>query len=491
MIRRRLVALAIAPSGRRTVRTFLIAAIAITLAAAASPVCAASWSEACAADSDTTVFFAGDGTLLRGPFHLATRETLWTPAPGERLVRVRVSPDGRQVAWLSAVEGRDSTTLWVAGDTPARALARYLPLQPGRYGVLHYEAPIPSVQDADIAGGRLIQPNVHMRGLDAYVLEWTPDSHALVIGHTRGLSAITVEGGDAFPVNGALATSLEPLAPAPFYLVRAIVQRGQAAPDAPEGQLGEQVSPMPNGARATNRAEQASYLLYPLPHRWRVYPGSAFDPEERHAANDVTAWYASGGKLRAVRVDDPREQVVADVGGRTFWLGTDASRREVLWASEKGLYAHAEEGGATRTLRRPHGPVRAAFTSRDGAVVGVVSDSLLVWDVAAGEGQSFALGGLDPVALYRTPDGALAVLTATHGKASGLARVDFAAHQLQPTGPSVANAAVAQSPSGRLLLLYDPAATAPARVHVYDAASQRWTDADNPGITGWEPLTPR
>ncbi|HET7226364.1 MAG TPA: hypothetical protein VFK69_11695, partial [Candidatus Eisenbacteria bacterium] len=460
----------------------------------AAPARAASWSDACAGDSAATVFFTAEGALVRAPFDLATRETLWTPPGGERLVRVRVSPDGRQVAWLSRIEGRDSTTLWMAGDSSAaRPLARYLPLRPGLYGVLHYEAPVPGTQDPDIRGGRLVQPGVRDRGLDAFAFAWTPDSRAIVLAHASGLSAVATDGS-AFAVSGTLAAAIEPLDPAPFYLVRAIVARGQAPPTAADEALGEQVTPMPSGPAPARggRAELRSELLYPLPHRWRVYAASDFDPDARRAASDVTAWFVSGGRLRAVRADDPRARVVADVGGRALWLGVDPARREVLWVSERGLFARGEEAGAAHALARPPGTIHAAFASRDGAVVGVVADSLLVWDVAAAQGQSVALGGLDPVALFRAPGGALFALAGARGRPASLARVDLDAHTLRPIDtPVVGNADVAQSPGGALLLLYAPGQLPSARLHVYDMAQQRWSEVDNPGLAGWEPLTPR
>ena len=70
---------------------------------------AAAWSEVFAAEGDTVVFFGADGLLLRAPFSLATRETLWVPSGGQHLVRLRVSPDGHRVAWLTRAHDRDTT----------------------------------------------------------------------------------------------------------------------------------------------------------------------------------------------------------------------------------------------------------------------------------------------------------------------------------------------------------------------------------------------
>ena len=67
-------------------------ALAVAVLSAPARLEAAAWSEVFAADTDTMVFIGADGTLLRAPFSLATRETLWTPPPGQGLLRVRVSP---------------------------------------------------------------------------------------------------------------------------------------------------------------------------------------------------------------------------------------------------------------------------------------------------------------------------------------------------------------------------------------------------------------
>ena len=79
---------------------WVVLALAVVLAVPA-PAGAARWGEVFAADTDTVVFIGADGALLRSSFDLAAPETLWTPPPGQDLVRVRVSPDGRRVAWLA------------------------------------------------------------------------------------------------------------------------------------------------------------------------------------------------------------------------------------------------------------------------------------------------------------------------------------------------------------------------------------------------------
>src|SRR5262245_17031212 len=66
-------------------RVALVSAVLVVLGAprarGAEP-----WGRAFAAESDTTIFALSEGPLLKAPFHLASRETLWLPR-GERLVR--------------------------------------------------------------------------------------------------------------------------------------------------------------------------------------------------------------------------------------------------------------------------------------------------------------------------------------------------------------------------------------------------------------------
>ena len=222
-----------AMEGRMRIRWTMLLALAAL--AAPSRLEAAAWSEVFAADTDTMVFIGADGALVRAPFSLAARETLWTPPAGQDLVRVRVSPDGRRVAWLARGFDRDTTRLWVDGAGSGGPRVRYFALLPDAYGRVHSEAAVPSLEDAGVRGARLVRPGPLDRRAPCNSLEWTPDSRAVVFGYDDGIAAVPVDGGAGFGVSRALAVGLTALEPAPIYLVDAVVLRAQSTYFAPEG----------------------------------------------------------------------------------------------------------------------------------------------------------------------------------------------------------------------------------------------------------------
>jgi len=180
----------------------LVISTALALALAL-PARAATWSEVFSTVPDTMVFLGADGSLLRAPFSLATRETLWSPADGQRLVRIRVSPDGRRVAWLTRAHDHDATLLWV--DKPGGGVPRmrYFAFEAQRYGQVHSEAAIPTIEDQGSRGGRLIQPGALMRRVPSNTIEWTPDSRAVVFGYDDGIAAVPADSVDLVHKNDA------------------------------------------------------------------------------------------------------------------------------------------------------------------------------------------------------------------------------------------------------------------------------------------------
>jgi len=479
------------------------------LAGVPQPGGATPWSEVFAADRDTVVFFGADGALLRAPFSLATRETLWAPAGGDRLVRVRVSPDGRRVAWLTRAHDRDTTRLWVDGTTAGGPRVRFFALLPGQYGRVHSEAAVPSVDDPAVRGGRLVQPNPLMLRRASNTLEWTPDSRAVVFGYDDGVAAVPADGGPGFGVSRALAVGLQALEPAPIYLVDAIVLRARLTYFRPEGRAvhpSDMAVPLEDGRPIYDALELAhpdvllsrgatsgAYLLYPLAHRWRVFTASSLREGSRRAASPGTVWWASGRIIRAVRTHDPTptEEVRGD--DDILWLGYDETHRSLAWAAGREVVRRPEAGGARTVVLRTQAPLRSVLASRTGRGVGLVTeDSLLVWDPADDGVQRLALSGLRPVELFEGPAGEILVATQGPRGTTGLAQADLGAGRLVALEvPAVKGGAFLPVARGARLILSVPASRAPALLDAYDVATGRWARVDNPGITGWEPLEPR
>src|SRR5262245_5877555 len=142
------------------------------LAAFATPAAADSWSSVFAADRDTAVFLGTDGTLFRAPGNLESREVLWAGVPDQHVVRFAVSPITAQVAWITRGFDEDTTRLWVAGPNGAQQKLRYFALVPARHGNGHSEPDVPTIADAQVRGGRLVQGNARMLRASANTLAW-------------------------------------------------------------------------------------------------------------------------------------------------------------------------------------------------------------------------------------------------------------------------------------------------------------------------------
>ena len=497
----------------------ILAALAAGLASGTpSAAAAVPWTSAFAADSDRVLFMAADGGLWRAPFDLAARETLWAPSAAARVVRVRVSPDGRGAAWITRA-ARDSAQLWAMHDAPPHHLATFVPLDPSTYNIVHREAALPSVEDRDVRGARFLQPDARMHQSASIAFDWTPDSRLVVFGHADGVAAASVDNDSAgpFPVSSALALRLDALAPAPMFDLQSIVLRANSgttevfrsadqpvvdpslppgvAPDFSYEDPGHRSSyGGPTASRVTRgqHPEPARYLLYPLPHRWRVFAGPDLAPATPSVATASGLWWASGDHVHAVRSDDPRDRVAGRTGGLVRWIGWDVTHGQVLWVDANGLRAVSESGGDVQKLVTPSGGVRAAVGTRDGRWVAMVGDQLVLWDVMAARAVTMNWHGGEAAGLFSTDAGAIVLVTRAPDSAPRLVRVDVARGVAEAVEtPRVPHGVVAQSPGGGALLLFDPAPRAPGQLHVYDIGGARWMDVENPGIIGWEPLIAR
>ncbi len=487
----------------RTVALAICAALAL-----GSPTRAATWSEVFSAVPDTVVFLGADGTLLRAPFSLAAPETLWRPADGQRLVRVRVSADGRRVAWLTRAYDRDTTRLWVDGPGGGELRMRYFAFEAQRYGQPHSEAGVPSTEDQGSRGGRLVQPNALMRRVASNTLQWTPDDRALVFGYDDGIAAVPADSGEGFVVSKAFAVGLESLEPAPIYLVNALVLRDRLEYLPQTGRrLSDVHTPMEEGVPSLTAqgrgpgdllegraATPGRYLLYPMPGRWRVFDAGDLSAARRRAVSPGTVWWAVGPTIRAIRTHDPNPTVEVRSRDDVVWLGYDDVHRALVWAAGGQVVRRPEDGGADSTILRTADPIRAALPAARSRRVGFVAgDSLLLWDPLGDSPRRVALGGLDPAALFETALGEVLVQTAAlRGAPPGLARADFATGKLLVLDmPRVKGGTLVAAPGGSYLLAFEPGPKPPATLHVFDVAASRWETVANPGIAGWELLGPR
>ncbi len=491
-----------------------LAALAACLALTAVPSArAATWSEVFASVPDTMVFLGEDGALLRAPFSLATRETLWLPEGGQHVVRLRVSPDGRRVAWLTRVAETDTTRLWVDGPTGAVLRVRFFALVPDRYGRVHSEPGVPTIEDHEVRGGRLLQPGALMRRLPVNTLEWTPDSRAVVFGYDDGIAAVPADGGAGFGVSKALAVGLVALEPAPIYLVDAIVLRNELTFMPQQGagtnpaeapgiiEDGQEWRPVSNALELAHPdvliargAVSGTYLIYPMAHRWRVFTASDLNSARHRAASPGTVWWATGDVIHAVRTADPSPTTEVRARTAVTWLGYDEPRRALAWAAGREVGRKPEDGGEATTVLRTSTPIRAGLAAgREGPVAFVTADSLVLWRPQDDAVRRYGLGGLKPTALIEGPSGEALVVTGGQKQAPpGLARADSASGRLVPLEvPAVKGGRFTVVARGAFLLLYDPAQKAPASLHVYDVRANLWRSVANPGITAWEPLEPR
>ena len=481
-----------------------------TALALALPARAATWNEVFSTVSDTVIFLGADGSLLRAPFSLATRETLWSPAEDQHLVRIRVSPDGRRVAWLTRAHDRDATLLWV--DSPGGGVPRmrYFAFEAQRYGQVHSEASIPTVEDRGSRGGRLIQPRSLMRRVASNTIEWTPDSRAVVFGYDDGIAAVSADSGGGFVVSKAFAVGFEALEPAPIYLVDAVVLR-ERLKYLPQQVIGMHPSEAPAilednaplytpfelghyDALESRAAYPGQYLLYPMAGRWRVFTAGGLSSDRLRAASPGTVWWAVGPAIHAIRTHDPNPTVEVRSPDPVVWLGYDEGHRALVWAAGTEVLRRPEDGGEASTVLRTGAGIRVALPSRTGHRVGFITgDSVVVWDPLDDSARRTALDGLKPVALLETPAGE--VLFQTEGgrrDPPGLARADFASGRCVALEvPPVENGRFVAAPGSAHLLLFAPAPKPPATLHVLDVATGRWEAVANPGIAGWEPLEPR
>jgi len=291
-----------------------------------------------------------------------------------------------------------------------------------------------------------------------------------VVGTQDDLAAVAADSRRAREVCVALIVELHALDPTSLFLGRVMVQN--------------------QGGRIV----EDWHLIYPFPGRWRLFPAFGLDPGHPWTASSTTVWWASGAKIRAVRVHDPAPTDEVEGQDPVPWLHYDPARRELRWAAGRRLFRRAEEGGPASVIRGLGSEVQAVLEPRRGPLRGLVTaDSLLLCENGTDVVRAVSLAGLSPVSLLVTRGGE-AYVAARHPGRKGpvLARVDTSRGALAPIEtPNVRGGLVYASPAGAYLILAPAGPHVPETFQVYDTRSGTWTEVANPGISGWELLVPR
>jgi hypothetical protein len=462
----------------------------------AGPVAAAEpWSRALAAETDTAVVFT-PAALLRGPFHLAGAETLWAAAPGERLSRVRVSPSGARIAWLSTLGERDVTSLWVSDSLGTGRLAVFRSPAPSDAGALRYAAPLPTRNDLDVRGARLLDP---MRGASTHALAFRPGDEGVWFATRDGIGAAPPDTGRARLASPAIAIALRALDPAPVLLAEVLRLGESSAPARREGTSfsrdpaggttpGDSPTTFEEAPRRGTRAELGQYLLYPVANDLHAFPAGGLDLERSWAASPGTVWWAQGNRVLAITAGDPTVRPVVEDRDDVVWLAWDPARRALLRASGSRVTARSEVDGAETTLFATGARIRAVLETQDGSVRGMVAgDSLVLWNAVTDQRSAVRPSDGTPEQLVSMRDGTIVVATRPDRKPLRFWRVAGGA-LVSLEAPTIKNARLAASPGGGALFLWGDTTRPPRTLHVWRVAAPGWIEVENPGVIGWEPL---
>ena len=472
---------------------------------------AASWQQVMATESDSAVFLMTGGELIKGPFHLADRETLWAPGAGDRVSRLLVAPDGQQIAWLSRGGHRGPTALWIGGRGASRPRMIFPSLVPGDLGSVHFEAEMPTAADPVVRGARLLTPGPTGRGLSSNALEWTIDGRSVLCGSARGLIQSPADTGAARLLSEDRVIELRRLAPSPIYLAH-MQQVGAGSrvrnpalrdPEPPDeggmygGQPRSQRLPEGHKTEAARALEERTtterrVLLYLAGGRARLFDSSGLDPADLWTASEERVWWIHQTEVRVVRANDPTATVEIRAETPVTWIEWDAGRRALHWIDQGRVLRRPEGASYDSLVFELDTPIRRVIEPERGSLRLLVTGTRLVlWDLVDDSRRALESEGIRAAGLF-VGQGKVFVSAAggvLRGGPFDLYRADTDSGRLVrvPT-PSVKGARLVATPSGSKLVLYRPGSKPPAAVQVFDVASGEWTEVTAPGIGAWEPL---
>ncbi len=486
---------------RRIVLGLLAVALIPLRPAAADP---RAWNDALSGVADTVVFLGQNGGLWRAPFHLGSREVLWSPRPGEHLVRLSMSPDGRHLAFITRIAEEDTSWIWIGGPDPPTIRGTFASVLPYRWNHLHFEPFEPTQSDRGYHGARFLQVGSRRWVRSSNTLGWTADARGVVFGYNDGVAFADADSARAVQVSRALPMDLLVLDPAPMVLLDAIVLREGLREGSllstPEDKTIQGMRSMNESMLNPTLQGESWYLLYPTAGSWRAFPSSGLDADHKWTASENEVWWVAGrvphpsaGAIRTVRAHDPTPVVEVQGKDPVVWLGFDPASHSLLWASGGSLQRKSEGGGAATPVFRTAGTIARVLPVEPGRYALCTRDSVHLVDARTGDARSSGLAGLEPDRAFPMPGGGiLLAVDGDGGHPATLARMESTGGALEVVvTPPVKKGRWAATPSGTHLVLFEPGRNAPGRIQVYEIASRRWIETANPGITGWEEIPAR
>ena len=430
------------------------------------------WSEVLAAETDTVLFMSEGGGLWRAPFHLGSREIVWSPPGNDHLVRLAVSPDGRRAGWLARDLDQDTTTLWVADlgavAASAQPCVRFQSFRPTRYGSHFFTPHVPTIKDRDVRGARLLAPSVANLRTSSNALAWTGGGEALVYGDADGVAEVTPDCEGVLRLSHALLIDLITLGSVPLQLANAVVP-------------------------VDRHAEQEWLVAYTAGGRWRMFGALGLNGSRDWTAGLTRVWWIEGRGVHSIRIDDPIERTELESPVPVVWVRAEPYRDVLWWAA--GNDVRRREAGNEKLMRQASSPILAVLESPGGRGLAAITRDSLLWLAAPDPATpDAALAAFQPDRLLVGAGGEIVIARRGSGVRRGvmLARLDGARGAFAPfEAPIRGDLQFVTTPRATHLLLYDAGARAPQRITAYDFASRGWSEIANPGVIGWEPLTPR
>lgn len=473
----------------------------LALSLAVSPARAAEWRDVFAGVRDTAVFLMERGELVRAPFHLASRDTLWVPEAEQHVVSLRTSSRGGHVAWTTRAVDGDTTRLWLR--TPAGRRLRLLYFAP-RAAQLHatFSRPdAPSVEDETARGARLVRTNVQSRRQSLDALEWLTVPDRVVVGSDGGTAVVGDERGRPRLEGRVFPRALQALTPSPMLLVDGYVYAGTLVHTGRDG-APIRVTELANVDAAgrfdqfdlehlfewhqtRDEPQRMAFVAIPDSAGWRWLPVPGRREDLQWAAFDTTLWFVERDVIRRLTPSASQAVREAEVRSRVMWLGVAGGR--LCWFSARGLECADPAAREPRLMWRPARGVQTVIPSRDGRSALAVSDDSLHVLGADGTLRTFARGRLEPREWFAAA-GDRVLVAARPAVGSPVDLFELGAGAPRAVGmPRVPGGVLQPVGAGEWLLLHATGKHPPLTLHAYDVRARQWSAVRNPGIVAWEP----
>ena len=328
----------------------------------------------------------------------------------------------------------------------------------------------------------------------ANTLEWTSDGRNVVLGYDGGIVSLAADARPISGLTGMVAVELNALRPSPALLVGVLSVETLAdwrpVTDFDLAHLFASHLEVREG-RKVDPSGLARVIMSPTPSGWRTRKVPAWTSAKVRAVGPRSLWWAKGRAVYSMAVDDSVASEAMRAPADILWLGYGDAHGELLGAAGEELWRMPETGGAPRAIVRAGSRIRAVLTSRTSSSIALSTrDTLLVWNPETNVVRRFRSRGLEPCALFESPEGRIVIqVDCGPGLPRRLARGDSLSAALVPIETPIVREGVFQAfGRGAWILLFDPGPKPPRRLHAYDMALDRWRSVENPGISAWEPL---